>query len=655
MKCLSLFSCFFFLFSPLAFSGKSDLRILAGINLSDTSIIVTQSCTALNSIPAIPPTSGKVDTLTGPIIDVYYSINGSVIYSSYDSTGNGTFTSIPLTDTFWTNTTGSNGPLNRCGVWARTLKDIQSVGFSVCIDIDTSKDYYVGFGADNYATLKIDSKVILQQPYTTGQENLNVWKIFKITLAKGKHFVEVLGNNAGLVATIGFEIYDNTASQIMNATSYSNLNLVFSSKDQIGKPVQDGDSTLTYSCPAGYSLDYCSSNIPVCSQVINQNINLGISSPWAACYGRSVDITSPSLITDSSAGLVYSYWKDSLANIPVSNPAAITQSGSYYIKGTSNINGASCSIIEPVNVKIIPPIYTTVDTTICDGQVYAGYSQTGVYLDTLTNTDGCDSIRNLILTVNKRIFITVDTTICQGQFYAGYRYAGTYVDTFARAASDGCDSIRTLNLSVYSAPLTIIDTSICNGNNFYGYSATGSYVDSFNSVHGCDSIRIINLTVLPPVDANLGADSILCIGDSIILNPGQFSTYLWQDSSTVSQYIVRHGGVYAVTVTNSCGTARAKITINEDNCTVYFPSAFTPNNDGINDVFRILHAYNLQYYHLLIFNRWGQKLFETQDYLKGWDGKNFGRKADSGTYVWYCEFTRSGTVHRMKGTVELIR
>ena len=75
-----------------------------------------------------------------------------------------------------------------------------------------------------------------------------------------------------------------------------------------------------------------------------------------------------------------------------------------------------------------------------------------------------------------------------------------------------------------------------------------------------------------------------------------------------------------------------------------------------NDYFKILTSYGLEEYHLVIYNRWGQKIFETNEPKKGWDGTFNGNPASSGSnFIWHCHFKRSGVVSEMKGYVVLIR
>ena len=64
------------------------------------------------------------------------------------------------------------------------------------------------------------------------------------------------------------------------------------------------------------------------------------------------------------------------------------------------------------------------------------------------------------------------------------------------------------------------------------------------------------------------------------------------------------------------------------------PSAFTPDNNGMNDVFRIPPGISLNLHHFSIYNRWGQKIFTTSDIAKGWDGKRNNRLQAEDIYIW---------------------
>lgn len=168
-----------------------------------------------------------------------------------------------------------------------------------------------------------------------------------------------------------------------------------------------------------------------------------------------------------------------------------------------------------------------------------------------------------------------------------------------------------------------------------------------------EPVRVIVLDAPQP---NLPRQAELCTKDTLRLDPGRFDGYLWQDGSVQSTFVVKQAGTYAVTVTNVCGTGNAAVEVRERSCEIYFPSAFTPNRDGRNDVFRGLNVFRVRSYHLAVFNRWGQKVFETTDDAAGWDGTVRGTPAVSGLYTWYCtvDHPTRGNMH-LKGTVLLLR
>lgn len=199
-----------------------------------------------------------------------------------------------------------------------------------------------------------------------------------------------------------------------------------------------------------------------------------------------------------------------------------------------------------------------------------------------------------------------------------------------------------------------INKTICPGESYLGYNTTGTFRDTFVAASGCDSIRILNLTVLAKPVPDLGKHKDLCTGDSLKLSPGQYATYLWQDGSVKSSLMVYKQGTYSVTVTNACGLGKDEVVVTERNCNIYFPNAFTPNNDGRNDIFRVLNGFDLKDYHLVIYNKWGSKLFETRDPRKGWDGMFKGIKQEQGIYLWFCEYIKDGVHTQRKGVVTLL-
>jgi gliding motility-associated-like protein len=90
------------------------------------------------------------------------------------------------------------------------------------------------------------------------------------------------------------------------------------------------------------------------------------------------------------------------------------------------------------------------------------------------------------------------------------------------------------------------------------------------------------------------------------------------------------------------------------------PNAFTPNGDGLNDVFGVVQKYDyVNQFHMSIFNRWGQMIYETSDINKGWDGTYKGNQCILGAYVYRIVYEEFGQlpmeINVVEGTVMLVR
>jgi gliding motility-associated-like protein len=252
---------------------------------------------------------------------------------------------------------------------------------------------------------------------------------------------------------------------------------------------------------------------------------------------------------------------------------------------------------------------------------------------------------------------TIAKTICQGEVVSFgdlmLSKTGYYFHSFPRTS--GCDSNVVMHLIVNSKPQTIIHASICEGDNYEGYTTSGTFVNIFKATNGCDSLRQLQLTVRQKPKPQLPPEAGICAGDSLILFPGEFDSYSWQNGSTGDHLTVKTTGSYNVTVSNSCGTAVAAITVKDGLCNTYFPNAFTPNFDGKNDFFKILTDLKFQNFHLFVYNRWGQIIFETKDPMNGWNGQFNGKDQPPQAYIWRCIFTRSNVTRQLNGTVLLLR
>lgn len=151
-----------------------------------------------------------------------------------------------------------------------------------------------------------------------------------------------------------------------------------------------------------------------------------------------------------------------------------------------------------------------------------------------------------------------------------------------------------------------------------------------------DSI-VLGTIALPVVD--LGPDFLLCKGLTRELDAfGTGYTYLWGTGETEATYEVNEAGTYSVTVTNVCDAMSdtVEVTLDQCDCPVYVPNAFTANVDSRNAGFRPVFDCAYDEYLLQIFNRWGELIWESTDPQESWDGGGSSPDASNPTsvYVW---------------------
>lgn len=138
-----------------------------------------------------------------------------------------------------------------------------------------------------------------------------------------------------------------------------------------------------------------------------------------------------------------------------------------------------------------------------------------------------------------------------------------------------------------------------------------------------------------------------------------FASYLWSTGATTPSIRIVNSGLYWLEVTDITGcTGRENIWVTTKSCMqgVFVPTAFTPNNDGLNDILKPMVDGKLAQYRFTIYDRWGQVVLQTTDPDKGWNGKRGGVDQDTNIYVWVCTYQFAGdAVKTDKGTFLLIR
>jgi gliding motility-associated-like protein len=266
----------------------------------------------------------------------------------------------------------------------------------------------------------------------------------------------------------------------------------------------------------------------------------------------------------------------------------------------------------------------------------------------ITYTIGTQSVtRNILVYKPVRIDPPLqDTATCSGAFTleATMEYAGAYNFAWSPAAFlDNPDTSYTTGFITQSQTFVIVAEDVTSG-------CTGS-----------DTIRVVRnpvpALVVQPDTVTLRAR------ESVQLHASGAAYYYWQPSRWLSHDTVaapvahpQAPVTYMVIGRNEEGcvdTAYVSIHILED---IMIPNAFSPNGDGLNDVFKIE---NMGYQGLetfSVYNRWGQMVFEAGSGTDGWDGQYLGRPAEAGTYFYLIRLSmRDGSSRVFRGEVQLIR
>lgn len=245
-------------------------------------------CIKTTSIDATPPSGSQIQV--APATDPSYSDFGALVYQAgYSSNGVGTI-QTQINSFPWNNPSQNylDGALNRAGVWGATaVPNNQPIGFSVPINVPSTKTYLVAVAGDNACEITVDGAVIITQdpnamgssigtqlPLYSGQGQavtFKFWHVYPVTLQAGTHYIGVQGINYGGPAGFAAEIYDNTVTDLQNAqlnpayvsspatyplasNAYSNLNLIFSTRSTRNGYFTSGINNA-YTCPANYGLD----------------------------------------------------------------------------------------------------------------------------------------------------------------------------------------------------------------------------------------------------------------------------------------------------------------------------------------------------------------------------------------------------------------
>lgn len=280
---------------------------------------------------------------------------------------------------------------------------------------------------------------------------------------------------------------------------------------------------------------------------------------------------------------------------------------------------------------------------------------TAGYVVKVTNDYGCTSMDSVTVSVIQKLKLETDDSVylCKG---GNVRLKASGADKYHWI--DGDD----LNDPHVATPVT--GTPVPRSYTVVGYDKYGCFSDT--------AVIAVKIAPLPTVDA--GPDITATAGSEVQLNPaadGDVTGWSWQPSTYLScsdcpsPKSTPYAGISYVVEVETAHHCKARDTINVHllckGSALKIPTAFTPNGDGLNDNFKISGDGIKLIKHLVIFGRWGQKVFEKSDASPAdrsawWNGTYQNSLLQTGTYVYMAEIIcQTGESFSYKGTVTLVR
>jgi len=232
-----------------------------------------------------------------------------------------------------------------------------------------------------------------------------------------------------------------------------------------------------------------------------------------------------------------------------------------------------------------------------------------------------------------------------------------------------------LALFLLSALIPPINYSLDNTDfqvlGYFGNLIPGDYNLYVQDANGCISDTPFSVESIDQLSYEIDNTEMRCEDDSILvsllLNTGNplTTTYSWFNGQTTPTTWIHEPGIYNFQINGECENISTNFEVNivddRSETFIYVPNAFSPNEDGYNDLFLCYPANDVEIlsFEIHLYNRWGEELFATQDITIGWDGQFMSRDLNPGVYVWYIDAMISFCGREMnlfkKGDVTILR
>jgi gliding motility-associated-like protein len=323
------------------------------------------------------------------------------------------------------------------------------------------------------------------------------------------------------------------------------------------------------------------------------------------------------------------------------------------------------------NIVVTPIVAVTnnFNHTGCNSVVYLGttYTASTIVRDTVRSSQGCDSIYNVHnIVVNKTTTSSSNHTTCSSYLWNGttYTISGTY--NYLTTNSQGCDSLATLVLVITQPTTSTTNISVCPSIlpyvwNTQSYAAAGSYVVYLINSQGCDSSASLNLSMLSQPTISLQDTFRVWLGNAITLNAStnnaiafKWSTSIFLNYDTIEKPICNPivNTEYTLKATSIDGCETAKNTYIKLYKDLLIVNAFSPNGDGINDVWDLSVLSDFPNITVKVFDRGGNIVFESMGYSKPWNGTSNGRPLPIGVYYYVIDVPN---YKKMGGSITILK
>ena len=268
---------------------------------------------------------------------------------------------------------------------------------------------------------------------------------------------------------------------------------------------------------------------------------------------------------------------------------------------------------------------------------------------------------DIIITVNNTAIASINITANESEICTGENIIFTAIANDA-GANPSFKWILNNTILQNDAPV-YTSSSLKNGDEVSCRVIPGTGVCNSSPVLSNRIVVVVNDT---PAVYISPADTIITSGTQLQLNavmPGNMASFYWRPADKFVSPLSLPGQTnplheatnFTLTVTNDKGCDGSAMAAVKIFTGFYMPNAFTPGNDGINDVFRIPPATTLSLKEFAVYDRWGTKLFSTINKETGWDGTFNGKKQRPGVYVYYIRSIINGLEVFTKGSVVLVR